>query len=98
MLTNEGKLLAYVVLFLIGIFACGYFTGWSRDKLSNKIYDKMIYYFDKVRYWQGRYEEVSEWYGGLTEKYAALKEYTLEAVGAEHVPAEFGGELDMGGE
>ena len=96
MFTEEGRVWIAFILFLVGVFACGYFIGWSRDKLSNKIFDKMLYSMEKVTYWRGRYEEANGWYGDLTVKYAALMEYTLEAVGAEHVPAEFGGELDMG--
>lgn len=94
MLTPEGQFWVLLVIFLVGIFAGGYFMGWSRDKLSVKIFDKMIYYNDKVKYWQGRYEEYSGWYYALLAKHNELKEYTIEQVGAEHTPVEFGGEFE----
>jgi len=93
MLTEEGKYLVGFVLFLIGLFACGYFMGWSRDKLSVKIFNKMIDSIDKVKYWQGRYDETSEHYSDLIRRYRELKEYTLGQVGKEFVPEKFGGEL-----
>lgn len=94
MFTEEGRFLITLVIFLIGIFAGGYFMGWSRDKLSAKIFDKMLYYNDKVRYWQGRYEEYSGWYYTLLAKHKELEAYIIEQVGIENVPVEFGGELD----
>lgn len=94
MLTEEGKFWIALALFLVAIFAGGYFMGWTRDKLSVKIFDKMLYYNDKVRYWQGRYEEYSGWYYALLAQHKELKEYTIEQVGIEHVPTKFGGELD----
>lgn len=67
--------------------------GWSRDKLTNKIFDKMLDYLYKARYWEGRYEDTRADYLDLIEKHVELKEYTVVQIGAEHVPVEFGGEF-----
>ena len=65
MLTDEGKFLIGLILFMFGIFACGYFIGWSRDKLSNKIFDNYIQAMSKARYWEKNYEGLLERYNGL---------------------------------
>jgi hypothetical protein len=93
MLTEEGGFWITLVLFLIGIFAGGYFMGWSRDKLSAKIFDKMFYYLERASYWEGRIEDVIEERINIYEMYMKLQKYTVEEIGAEHVPTEFGGEL-----
>ena len=94
MFTDEGKFWVALVMFLIGIFASGYFMGWGREKLSGKIFDKMLEYLNKANYWRGRFEGKSEDYADLLELYVELKEYTLEQVSAEHVPLKYGGELE----
>jgi hypothetical protein len=94
MFTDEGKLILFVIIFLMGMYASGYFMGWGRNKLSVKIFDKMLESMDKVRYWKNRLEENQEWYNDLINDYKELKEYTLEQVGAELVPTKFGGELE----
>jgi hypothetical protein len=94
MLTEEGRFWVLLVLFLVGIFASGYFMGWTREKLSAKILDKMFHYLDKARYWEGRLEDVIEENKKMYEKYRKLQEYILEDVGPEHLPVEFGGELE----
>ena len=93
MLTDQGKFTVIFLLMLAGLFASGYFLGWSREKLSSKIFDKMLHYLDRMNYYRGRYDEVTENYYDLMDKNKRLREYTIEVVGIEHVPQEFGGEL-----
>ncbi len=93
MFTDEGKFFAFVVLFLIGIFASGYFMGWGRDKLSVLIWDKLIYHQRKAKYWEARSESLSTQYYELLDLYTELKSYTLNEVGISIVPEKFGGEF-----
>ena len=93
-LTEEGRFWILLVVFLFTIFASGYFLGWGRDKLGGRIFDKMLHYLDKTRYWQGRYEGTSADYADLLERYMELKEYAIDQLGVEHVPTKFGGELE----
>ena len=80
MFTEEGRLTLIVFGLLATIFACGYFFGWTREALSIKIFDKMIYSMDKVKYWRARCEEVNSDYAALMGTYHEL---TL-AVGIKH--------------
>lgn len=34
MLSEDGKFLLTLILFIFGIFACGYFIGWTRSKVT----------------------------------------------------------------
>ena len=94
MFTEEGRFWITLVIFSIGIFAGGYFMGWSRDKLSAKIFDKMFYYLDRARYWEERIDDTLDDRNRTYERYRKLQKYTLKEIGVEHVPTEFGGELE----